>query len=129
VVEDDNLLERGVGGEGFRCKVGGDPTAEIFVDLASHVDEVVLAEELFTEGVAHKVKGVRPDIGEYFVGEMGVSDEDDEVADDVVGGEARGGGFSKRGLEVPEIGWVSDQWDSVAYEGKYKGGSWDGSFF
>ena len=84
------------------------------MDLASHVDEVVLAEELFTEGVAHQVKGVRPDIGEYFVGEMGVSDEDDEVADDVVGGEAQGSGFSERGLKVPEFGRVSDQWDCVA---------------
>lgn len=44
MVEDDNLLERGVGGEGFRGEIGGDPTAEIFVVLASHVDEVVFAE-------------------------------------------------------------------------------------
>ena len=48
------------------------------------------------------------------MGEFGVSDEDDEVADDVVGGEAQGSGFSERGLKVQEFGRVSDQWDCVA---------------
>jgi len=38
--------------------------------------------------VAHKVESVGADIGEDLVGEFGVSDENDEVADDVVGGEA-----------------------------------------
>ncbi|TKY71986.1 hypothetical protein E2542_SST00720 [Spatholobus suberectus] len=88
MIENDNLLERGVGGEGLGGEVGGDPTAEIFVVLAHHVDEVVFAEEFFAEGVAHESEGVGPDIGEDFVGEFGVSDEYDEVADDVVGGEA-----------------------------------------
>ena len=40
MVEDDNLLERGVGGEGFRGEIGGDPTAEIFVVLAGIVGRV-----------------------------------------------------------------------------------------
>jgi len=44
VIEDDNLLKRGVGGKGFGSEVGGDATAEILVLLAHHVDEVVLAE-------------------------------------------------------------------------------------
>lgn len=34
------------------------------------------------------MKGVGSDIGEDFVGEFGVSNEDDEVAYDVVGGDS-----------------------------------------
>ncbi|PON72592.1 hypothetical protein PanWU01x14_063580, partial [Parasponia andersonii] len=83
VVEDNNLLQRGVGGESPGGEVGSDPTAEILVILARHVDEIVVPEELLAEGVAHEGKSVRPDIGEDLVGELGVSDEDDEPADDV----------------------------------------------
>lgn len=39
------------------------------------------------------MEGVGADIGEDFVGEFGVFDENDELADDVVGGEATVGGF------------------------------------
>lgn len=53
VIEDNNLLERGVSGERFRGEVRSDSTAEIFVVLAHHVDEVVFTEEFFAEGVAH----------------------------------------------------------------------------
>lgn len=88
MIEDDNLLERGVGGKGSGGEVGGDATAEILVLLPHHVDEVVFAEQLLAEGVAHEVESVAPDIGEDLVGEFGVSDENDEVADDVVGGDA-----------------------------------------
>lgn len=39
------------------------------------------------------MKGVGTDVGEDFVGEVGGADEDDEFADDVVGGDTVVGGF------------------------------------
>lgn len=74
--------------------------------LAEHVDEVVVTEEFFTEGVAHKVEGVGPYVVEDFEGEVGVVDVEDEFAEDVVGGEAQGGGFGEVGLVGPEVCWV-----------------------
>lgn len=61
--------------------------------LACHVYQIMFTEKLFPEWVADKMEGVRADIGENFVGELGVLDEDDVFSDDVVGGEASVGGF------------------------------------
>lgn len=91
VLEDNNLLQRGVRGQRLRGEIGGDPTAEIFVLLARHVDEIVLAEELLPEGMAHETKRIGSDIGEDLVRELGVADEEDEVSDDVVGGDSEAG--------------------------------------
>ena len=44
VFEDNNLLEGEVGREGSECKIRGDPTAEIFVVLTEHVDEIVFTK-------------------------------------------------------------------------------------
>lgn len=74
--------------------------------LAGHVNEVVVAEELFSERVADDGEGVGSYIGEDLVGESGVADEEDEVSDDVVGGEA--GRRGEGGLDVPEAGRVAD---------------------
>ncbi|KAA8519508.1 hypothetical protein F0562_013764 [Nyssa sinensis] len=107
MLEDNSLLERGVGGESFGSEVGGDPTAEVFVILAHHVDEIVVAEELLAEGVAHQVEGVGADIGENFVREVGGANEDNEATDDIVGGDAKrerkegkGGGDLKAGHDI-----------------------------
>lgn len=59
--------------------------------LAHHVYEVVFAKELFAKRVAHEVKSIGAHIGEDLVGELRVTDEENESADDVVGGEASWG--------------------------------------
>ncbi|KAL1805768.1 hypothetical protein ACET3Z_028836 [Daucus carota] len=54
--------------------------------------------------MADEVKCVRAYIGEDFVREIGAVDEDDEFAYDIIGGNALGGGFSEKRLNVPELG-------------------------
>ena len=87
MLEDNNLLEGGVGGEGPGSEVGSDPTADILVLLAHRVNEIMLAEELLAKRVAHQVKGIGADIGEDLMGKISAANEDDELADDVVGGD------------------------------------------
>lgn len=58
------------------------------MSLVGEVDEVLFAEELFSEGVSDESEGVGSDIGEDLVGEISVSDEHDEFPEDVVGADS-----------------------------------------
>ncbi|KQK03272.2 hypothetical protein BRADI_2g06775v3, partial [Brachypodium distachyon] len=127
VGEDDPLLERGVGGESARGEVGRDPAAQVLVVLAEHVDEVVVAEELLPERVADEVEGVGPDVGEHAVGQLRVADEDDEAADEEVGGEPGAGLASPRRLRVPEPGRVADHARHAAEERHHERRAWQGA--
>lgn len=44
MLKDDDLLEQGVGGEGFGSEVGGDSTTKILVILTEHVDQIMFAK-------------------------------------------------------------------------------------
>lgn len=127
MIDDDPLLNVEVGGESTRSEIGRDAAAEVLVVLVEHVDEVVFAEELLAEGVADEVEGIRTDIGEDFVREVGGADEEDEFADEEVGGEA--GGFGGPGLVEPELCGVEDHGDGGAEEGDDEGGTREGTAF
>lgn len=53
--------------------------------LTEHVDEVVITEELLAEGMSDEVEGIGTYVGEDLVGELCVSDVEDESPDEVVG--------------------------------------------
>lgn len=82
--EDNNLLQRGVGGERLRSEIRSNPTAEILVFLAHHVNKIMLTKELLPEWVAHEMEGVGLNIGENLMGEFCVSNEDYEVTNKVI---------------------------------------------
>lgn len=68
-------------------------------------------------------------IGAYIckdlVGELSITDEEDEAADKVVGGETAGGGGGEAGLLVPEAGGVGDEADGAAEDGEDQKWTWD----
>lgn len=76
----------------------------------------MFTEEFFAEGMADEVECVRAYIGEDFVREIGAVDENDEFAYDIIGGNALGGGFSEKRLNVPELGRISHQGNGVTEE-------------
>lgn len=127
MLENYDLLEGGVGAEGLGGEVGGDAAAEVLVLLAHHVNEVVLPEELPAEGVADEVEGVGADVGEHPVGQLRVPDEEDEAADDVVGGDAERGRGGEAGLPVPEAGRVGDEAGGAAEEREDELGAGEGA--
>nr|GMD87918.1 hypothetical protein TorRG33x02_331200 [Ipomoea batatas] len=108
VFDNNPLLNFRVSGERFGGEIGGDSAAEVLMLLPEHIYEIMLAEELFSEGVADEVEGVGADIGEDLVGEVGGMDVENKAADDVVNGNASAGGLCQRGLIVPEFGRVRD---------------------
>ena len=94
VRDDDGLLEANVGGERLWGEIRGNTPAQVLVLLPEHVDQVVLAEELAAEGMANDLEGIRADVGEDAVRDVGGLEEDDEAAENVIGAQpARRGRF------------------------------------
>lgn len=83
--------------------------------FSEHVDEVVITEELLTEGMSDEVEGIGTYVGEDLVGELCVSDVEDKSPDEVVGGQARRVSRGFR-LLVPEGSGVTDESNGVADE-------------
>lgn len=106
--DNNPLLDVCVSSKSFRGKIWGNSAAEVFMFLAKHVNQVMLAEELFPKRVTDKVESVRTDIGKDLVGEVSGVDIENEFTDDVVSREAMSGRLSRSGLEVPEFSGVGD---------------------